>query len=113
MKTLSTPIASAAGAVTYPAAGVMPTRPTTAPVPEEPGRDERGHARADMDDSAASEVERAHLLEPAARPPHPVGQRRVHQRGPEDEEGEIGAEPHPLDDGARDKRRCDHGKHRL
>src|SRR5437016_91775 len=32
MNTLSTPIASAAGAVTYPAAGVIPTRPTTAPV---------------------------------------------------------------------------------
>src|SRR5438093_2023969 len=66
-----------------------------------------------MDDSAAREVERAHLLQPAARPPHPVGQGRVHQRGPEDEEGEIGAEPHPLAYGARDKRRCDHGKHRL
>src|SRR5213592_909599 len=32
MNTLSTPIASAAGAVTYPAAGVIPTSPTTAPV---------------------------------------------------------------------------------
>src|SRR2546422_268844 len=32
MSTLSTPMASAAGAVTYPAAGVIPTRPTTAPV---------------------------------------------------------------------------------
>src|SRR2546426_12007848 len=32
MSTLSTPMASAAGAVTYPAAGVIPTSPTTAPL---------------------------------------------------------------------------------
>src|SRR3989442_7031297 len=32
MSTLTTPMTSAAGAVTYPAAGVIPTRPTTAPV---------------------------------------------------------------------------------
>src|SRR6266568_4315643 len=32
MSTHTTPIASAAGGVTKPAAGVMPTRPTTAPV---------------------------------------------------------------------------------
>src|SRR5579859_2142390 len=32
MPTHSTPMASADGAETYPAAGVIPTRPTTAPV---------------------------------------------------------------------------------
>src|SRR5256886_14830283 len=61
MNTLSTPIASAAGAVTYPAAGVIPTRPTAAPVAAPtpvifPGRAESSTAQVSTAAAAAAFV---------------------------------------------------------
>src|SRR3989454_12344071 len=41
---------------------------------------------------AAGEVERAELCQPAARPPHPVGEWVVHERRPQEEEHDVGAD---------------------
>src|SRR2546430_130203 len=42
-----------------------------------------------------------------------MGERVVHEGGPEDEEHDVGAEPHALHDRARDQRRRDDREHQL
>ena len=71
-----------------------------APWPEEPCGDERGHTGADMDDGAAREVQRTTLQQPPIGAPHPVRQRVVDQRRPEDQEHDVTSEAHPLHDRA-------------
>src|SRR5512143_1939754 len=87
--------------------------PESSPGPEQPRRHQGRHARADVHHGPAGEIERAEFLEPAARTPDPVGERDVHQGGPQREERDVGAEPHPLDDRTRDQGGGDDGEHRL
>src|SRR6266480_3398515 len=75
--------------------------------------DERGHARADVDDRAAREVERAELVQPAVGRPDPVGDRRVDEDRPQDREEHERAEALPLGERARDQRRRDRREHEL
>ncbi len=77
------------------------------------GDDEGGHARADVDDGAAGEVERAELEQPAVDRPDPVGQRRVDEDRPEDREEDEGAEALALGEGAGDEGRRDGREHQL
>jgi hypothetical protein len=73
---------------------------------ENEGGDQRGRRSVHVHDGAAGEVPGAHVgQEPAA--PHPVRQRGVHNDRPQRDEHDIGAEPHALDDGARNQGRGD------
>ena len=80
---------------------------------EQDGDDEGRHARADVDDGAAGEVERAELEQPAVDRPDPVGQRGVDEDRPQDREQDEGAEALALGEGARDERRGDGREHQL
>ena len=73
---------------------------------------ERGGAGVDVDDRPPREVERAHPGEPAAAP-HPVRHRSVDEEAPQGDEGEVGAEAHPLHDGPGHERRRDDREGRL
>ena len=75
--------------------------------------DERGDARADVDDGAAREVEGAELVEPAVRGPDPVRDGRVDEDRPEDREEDERAEPLALGEGAGDEGRRDRREHQL
>ena len=82
--------------------------------PDEQGGGQGGRTRADVDDGAAGEVERAEPVgpeEPAA--PDPMGQGRVHEERPECDERDVAAEPHALGERPRDQGRRDHGEHQL
>src|SRR5207247_129128 len=74
---------------------------------------ERGHARRDVHDGAAGEVERAQPLEPAAVAPHPVREGVVHEGRPQHREEQEGRELLALGEGARDQRRRDDREHEL
>ena len=75
--------------------------------------DEGGDARADVDDGAAGEVERAELEQPAVDRPDPVGERGVDEDRPQDREQDEGAEALALGEGAGDQRRRDRREHQL
>ena len=77
------------------------------------GDDQGRDARADVDDRAAGEVERAKLEQPAIHRPDPVRQRRVDEDGPQDREQDEGPEPLALGEGAGDEGRGDGRKHHL
>ena len=68
------------------------------------------NARGPVHDRAAGEVEDAVGTNPAAVAPHPVGHRVIDERGPQQGEEHVGAELHPLDEGAGDERRGDDGE---
>eukprot|EP00449_Zooxanthella_nutricula_P029387 CAMPEP_0198525122 /NCGR_PEP_ID=MMETSP1462-20131121/23158_1 /TAXON_ID=1333877 /ORGANISM="Brandtodinium nutriculum, Strain RCC3387" /LENGTH=399 /DNA_ID=CAMNT_0044254867 /DNA_START=127 /DNA_END=1323 /DNA_ORIENTATION=+ len=70
--------------------------------PEECSQDEGGGAGAFVHDGAASEILCAQLVDPAAGAPDPVADRGVHHEGPQENEDNVRAEPHPFDHGARD-----------
>jgi len=53
----------------------------------------------------AGEVQRAHVLQPAAISPYPVGERAVDEIAPQDYEQAVGAELHALGDGPGDEGR--------
>ena len=84
------------------------------------GRDQGRRPGVDVNDGTTGKVECAHLCQPAARLPHPVGHWGVHQQQPQPGEPEQGGKAHPLhqrthyqgtgDDG---KRQLEHGKHRF
>ena len=61
----------------------------------------------------AREVERAELEEPAAVGPHPVRDRVVDERRPEQDERDVRRELHALGERARDERRRDDREHHL
>jgi len=87
------------------------------PVPLEPGADHRrgdepGHARRQVDDVAAAEVQRAVRRPPAAAPQ----QERVHRVGkgdPERDEDQPDLEADPADHAADEQDRGDRGEHEL
>ncbi len=66
-----------------------------------------------MDDRSSCEVDRAHLVEPAALAPDPVRDRRVDQEGPQEREEDEGLEALPLGERPGDEGRRDDGKHHL
>ena len=72
-----------------------------------------GHGGVDVDNRAAREVERAKVEQPAVAGPHPVGDGRVDQRYPGNQEDEVGGELEPLHHRSRDQGRCDDGEHHL
>ena len=88
-------------------------RPLRWRLPISEGDDERRDARADVDDRAAGEVERAELEQPAVDRPDPVGDRRVDEDRPEDREQDERPEPLALGEGAGDERRRDRREHQL
>src|SRR6185295_19090045 len=83
------------------------------PRPQEPGGHQCRYAGADVHDRAAREVERAALQQPAAGAPHPVRERIVDKRRPQNEEHDVAPEAHPLHDRARDQRGRDDREHAL
>ena len=65
-------------------------------------RHQGGRAGVDVHHGAAREVEGAHLGQPSAAP-DPVRHGGVDEERPEGQEGQVGAEAHPLHDRARDE----------
>src|SRR5437588_8481874 len=66
-----------------------------------------------MDHGTAGKIESALCVEETVRAPYHVGDRAVDQQQPERHEYHVGAELHPLRDGAADERRGDDGEHHL
>ena len=87
------------------------------PVALAPAEHDRAHqrrdARGDVHDGAAREVERALALQPAAVAPHPVGERVVDERRPQQGEQQERRELHALGERAGDQRRRDDREHHL
>src|SRR5919206_582631 len=106
------PTMIAAGTLTKPAAGVIATRPATAPAAE-PSTLGRRCTAADVDHCATREVERAQVVQPAAGAPYPVGDRVVHERRPQQAEQDERLEALALGEGAGDQGRRDDGEHHL
>ena len=77
------------------------------PLADEERADQRRQPGGPVDDGAAGEVEHAQRRHPPAVGPDPVRDRVVDQRAPEQGEGHVGAELHPLDERAADQRRGD------
>src|SRR5262249_20370736 len=78
-----------------------------APTSHHDRSDERGDAGADVDDCAPREIEGTLLHEPAPAP-HPVRERVVDERRPEQAEEHERGEAHPLRERAGDERGRDH-----
>src|SRR5207244_5810899 len=66
-----------------------------------------------MDGGAPGEVERAQLVEPAPRAPHPVRDRVVDEGGPQQGEEHEGLEALALSERAADQGRRDDREHHL
>ncbi len=74
---------------------------------------EGGGAGVDVDGGAAGEVDDAHLEEPAAGAPDPVGDGEVDDGDPQDDEERPGGELHAVGEGAADQGRGEDREHEL
>ena len=87
-------------------------------LPEIDRAHERRHARRDVDDRAAGEIERREAaaergVQQAALSPHHVRERRVHAQRPQRHEDDGAAKRHALGRRAGDQRRRDDREHQL
>ncbi|OPZ83134.1 MAG: hypothetical protein BWY76_02422 [bacterium ADurb.Bin429] len=80
---------------------------------EHDSRHQRGDTRRNMYHQPAGEIQCAQLAQPATRAPHPVRQRVVHQRSPEDEKEQERLELHAFRHRAEDERGSNDGEHHL
>ena len=83
------------------------------PLRQDEQKSERRHAREDVDDGATGEVEDALLEQPAVDIPHPVADRVVNDRCPQNREQTPGTELHPFGDRSDDEGRRDDREHHL
>ena len=90
----------------------MSTRIAT-PLRQDEQQRQRRHAREDVNDGAAGEIEHALLEQPAVDVPDPVADRVVNDRCPEKREQAPGTELHPFGDRSDDEGRRDDREHHL
>lgn len=74
---------------------------------------ESGGSGVDVDGGAAGEVDDAHLVQPAAGAPDPVGDREVDDGDPQRDEQGPGGELDPVGEGAADQGGGEDGEHQL
>ena len=83
------------------------------PLRQDEHESQRRHAREDVDNGAAGEVEHALLEQPAVDVPDPVTDRVVNDRCPQNREQTPGTELHPFGDRSDDEGRRDDCEHHL
>ena len=80
------------------------------PFAQDDRRHETRHARQNVHDGTAGEVQCTERLEPTNVAPHPVSHGIVADSRPDEDEDHVGNELHATDDGAGDERRRDDGE---